>query len=91
VNKQLSQTIMKTKIILASLLSVGLLAGNLTRAVADEKKDNAAKLQAQAKVSKAVAEKTALAKVPGGKVASSELEEEDGKLVWSFDIATPGS
>jgi len=24
-------------------------------------------------------------------VQSSELEEEKGKLVWSFDIATPGT
>ena len=49
------------------------------------------KLEAKAKVSKSAARKTALAKVPGGKVKESELEEENGKLIWSFDIATKGS
>jgi uncharacterized membrane protein YkoI len=50
-----------------------------------------AKLAAQAKVSEADARTTALAKVPGGAVSSSELEKEHGKLVWSFDIAKAGS
>ncbi len=26
---------------------------------------------------------------PGGTIRESELEHEHGKLVWSFDIATP--
>ncbi len=47
--------------------------------------------QAQARITKADAEHTALAKVPGGTVKSSELEKEHGKLVWSFDIAVPNS
>ncbi len=34
---------------------------------------------------------TALAKVPGGTVQSAELENEHGKLVWSFDISMPHS
>ena len=50
-----------------------------------------AKLQAQAKVSEADARTTALAKVPGGTVSSSELEKEHGKVIWSFDIAQTGS
>src|SRR3989442_15835064 len=49
------------------------------------------KLEAKARVSKSAAKKTALAKVPDGKVKDSELEEENGKLIWSFDIATKGS
>ena len=49
------------------------------------------KLESQAKVSKGDAETTALARVPNGKVAQSELEKEHGKLVWSFDLASPGS
>ena len=48
-------------------------------------------LMKEAKVSKADATKTALAKVPGGKIKTTELEKENGKLVWSFDIATEGS
>lgn len=54
-----------------------------------EKKE--AKLAAQAKVSKTEAEGIALAKVPGGSIKEAEIEKEDGKLVWSFDIATPGT
>ncbi len=49
------------------------------------------KLQAEAKVSQAAATATALAKVPNGSVSSTELEREHGKLIWSFDIAKPGS
>ena len=48
-------------------------------------------LHAQAKVSEADARTTALQKVPGGIVKSSELENEHGKLIWSFDIARPNS
>lgn len=52
---------------------------------------NHASLQARAKVSRAEAEKIALAKVPNGSIKEGELEKEKGKLIWSFDIATPGS
>lgn len=38
------------------------------------------------KISKKEAIKIALEEVKGGKVKSSELEKEEGKLVWSFDI-----
>ena len=48
-----------------------------------------AKLMAEAKVSRADAEKTALAKVPNGTVKEAEIEKEHGKLVWSFDLTTP--
>lgn len=50
-----------------------------------------AKLKAQAKITQEEAAKTALAKVPNGKIKSAELEKEHGKLIWSFDIATPKS
>ncbi|MBS0589476.1 MAG: PepSY domain-containing protein [Proteobacteria bacterium] len=55
--------------------------------------DNAsqADLARQASVSKEAAQRTALAAVPNGMLASSELEREHGKLVWSFDIKQPGS
>jgi hypothetical protein len=45
----------------------------------------------QAKVDRATAEKTALSRVPGGHIKEGELEKEHGNLVWSFDIAEPGS
>jgi uncharacterized membrane protein YkoI len=44
-----------------------------------------------AKISKADAQKIALAKVPNGAIKESELEKEKGKLIWSFDVATPGT
>lgn len=50
-----------------------------------------ATLMSQAKVSEAQASSTALAKVPKGVVKSSELENEKGKLVWSFDISQPSA
>ena len=50
-----------------------------------------AQLLSQAKVTETVAWATALAKVPSGTIASSELEREHHRLIWSFDIALPGS
>jgi hypothetical protein len=48
-------------------------------------------LTAQAKVTETDARAAALAKIPGGTVQSTELENEHGKLVWSFDIKDPKS
>jgi uncharacterized membrane protein YkoI len=48
-------------------------------------------LKVQAKVTEPDARATALEKVPGGTVQSSDLERENGKLVWSFDITDPKS
>ena len=50
-----------------------------------------AELAQQAKVSKQTAQSTAQAAVPNSSVASSEIEREHGKLVWSFDLKQPGS
>jgi uncharacterized membrane protein YkoI len=50
-----------------------------------------AKLAAKAKITKAEAEHIALAEVHHGSVKSAEIEHEKGHLVWSFDIATPGT
>ena len=80
---------MKITTIISSMLAAGLLAGGLTACASAKEKQ--AKLEAQAKVTKADAEKTALAKAPGGTVVESDIENENGKLIWSFDIATPGS
>ena len=76
---------MKIKTIIASVLTLALL-GSFTGC-----KSSQAKLQAEAKISRADAEKTALAKVPGGTIKEGELEKEHGKLIWSFDIATAGA
>jgi uncharacterized membrane protein YkoI len=82
---------MKIKSTIYSALIAGLcVAGLIASASAGDKEDQA-KLEAKAKVTKAEAQKIALAKVPNGTVKDAELEEEDGKLIWSFDITTPNS
>jgi uncharacterized membrane protein YkoI len=43
-------------------------------------------LRAEAKVSEDAARATALATVPHSTVKESELEKENGKLIWSFDL-----
>lgn len=45
----------------------------------------------EAKLSRADAEKAALARVPNGTVKEGELEKEHGLLIWSFDISQPGT
>jgi uncharacterized membrane protein YkoI len=47
-------------------------------------------LEAEAKVTKPEATRTALSHVKGGTVRDAELEREHGRLVWSFDIAESG-
>jgi uncharacterized membrane protein YkoI len=49
-----------------------------------------AALRKEAKVAERDARKTALAQVPGGKVQSHELERENGKLIYSYDIKVAG-
>lgn len=44
-----------------------------------------------AKITKAEAQKIALNRVPNGTIKESELEKEKGRLIWSFDVATPGT
>jgi hypothetical protein len=78
---------MKTNNALATMLVTGLLAGGVTGCVTE--KQEHANLAAQAKVSRAQAEQTALAKAPGGRIKEGELEKEKGRLIWSFDISTP--
>lgn len=47
-------------------------------------------LLARAKVDTALARRTALAETPGGRVARGSIEEENGRLVYSFDIEISG-
>ena len=44
----------------------------------------------KAKVTSDVAIKTAQGKVPGATIASAEIENEKGKLIYSFDMKTAG-
>ena len=80
---------MKTKYILGGLLAAALVTVSVTGC--ETEKQEQAKLQTQAKISKEQAQQTALAKVPNGTIKEGELEKEKGKLIWSFDITTPDS
>lgn len=55
---------------------------------ADEASEKA--LLKEAKVTEAAARVEALKHVPGGVVKEHELEKEDGKLIWSYDITVAG-
>jgi len=80
---------MKNKVIISGVLAAAIVA--LGAAGCASEKQEQAELQAQAKISKAQAQQTALAKAPGGTVKEGELEKEKGKLIWSFDITIPDS
>ncbi len=73
---------MKSKIgviALAFVLSTPLMAATAAN------KESQAALQKEAKISMKKARSIALKKAPG-KVSSAELERENGKLIYSFDI-----
>src|SRR3954469_13103172 len=61
-----------------------------TAKTATYKRDIPDSLGKHAKISEVDAAKTALAKVPNGKISSMELERENGKLIYSYDIKVPG-
>jgi len=50
-----------------------------------------AQLKARAKITEVQAREIASAKVPTGVIKTAELEEENGKLIYSFDISSPGT
>ena len=76
----------------ALILSATPVAAQVTKKEAKPamKHETDAQLKAEAKITPAAAKATALSKVPGGWVKASELERENGKLLYSFDIATKG-
>ena len=80
----------------ASVLAAALTLAATNRASAQAaepaapKKESQATLRKEAKITEADARKTALAAVPGGSVQSHELERENGKLIYSYDIKVAG-
>lgn len=78
----------KTGISLGSIVVIT--AFSFSSVVLASPTDEAALIK-EVKVSKTDAEKTALTKVPNGTIKSEEIEREHGKLIWSFDIAKPGT
>jgi len=79
----------KSKIILTGALVWSLVALGAAGCASDRQAQAA--LRAQARISQAQAEQTALTQAPGGAVKQGELENDNGKLIWWFDIVTPGS
>jgi uncharacterized membrane protein YkoI len=55
-----------------------------------KKTETEADLMKVAKISKDSATAIALSRVPGATVSSAEIERENGRLIWSFDLKTAG-
>ena len=70
-------------------LAAALLAVSAPAAHAQKIKGSAT-LKARAKIRGDSAKKIARAQVPNGKIRSGEIEEEKGKLIYSFDLKVPG-
>jgi uncharacterized membrane protein YkoI len=70
---------------------ISLFAGLLVALMAGCASEKNEAMQSEAKISKAQAERIALAQAPNGTIKEAELEKEKGRLIWSFDITTPGS
>ncbi|WP_411279151.1 PepSY domain-containing protein [Gemmatimonas sp.] len=77
------------RIVTSSLIALAVASTSLSAQSITVKEEKAGMLKL-AKVTPSTATATALAKVPGGKVQSAEIEKEDGKLVYSFDIKVAG-
>ena len=71
-------------------LALGMVLG-FAAAAAFAAQPSEAELMKRAKITKAEAQQIALAKVSRGIVKSAEIEKEKGRIVWSFDIAQPGT
>jgi hypothetical protein len=69
---------------------VGMLVTLSAYAKGLEMKEEKPGLLKRAKTTVAAATTTAQARVPNGKIVSAEIEEEDGKLLFSFDVKTEG-
>ena len=76
--------------VFASGLLVAPLAAQQSAQEPAYKRDLPAKLVKEAKVSEADAARTAIARVPKGHIQAVELENEDGKLLYSYEIKVPG-
>jgi uncharacterized membrane protein YkoI len=79
---------MKPKDFLRSvILVVALFALGVSSGIASEKLE----AKHSSKITKAIAERIALTKLPGGSIRSAELETVRGQRFWAVYIAKPGS
>src|SRR4051812_33445936 len=76
------------KMLLAA--AVALCASASLHAQDSYKREMPDSLAKKAKVAESTAASTALARVPKGKIESMELEMENKKLLYSYDIKVPG-
>ncbi len=78
-----------TRIVLGAAVVVGVVA---TAAFARQAalQEEQAGLLARVKVSPESARQTVLSQFPGASITESELEEEDGRLIYSFDLVVGG-
>src|SRR5436190_3073594 len=74
---------------LATVAVVGL-AGSVVQAQASYKKNLPDSLTKVAKITESAAAATAQARVPKGKIQGVELERENNKLIYSYDVKTAG-
>jgi uncharacterized membrane protein YkoI len=86
------RTIEYVTLVAAMLTLGGAASASAQEAKSATKKEvtSQAALRREAKIAEADARKTALAAVPGGKVQSHELERENGRLIYSYDIKVGG-
>ena len=80
---------MKTKLLISLLLIPSLLCGFLAGCASEQEMKGG--LEAKAKITRPEAEKIALSRVPGGTISQGTITEELGRLVWAFNITTPGT
>ena len=76
--------------VLTAALAIAALAGAPAYAQDVTMKEEKPGLLKRAQITGAAATATAQAKVPKGKIVSAEIEEEHGKLLFSFEIRTAG-
>lgn len=79
-----------TTLAFVALCTLGSGAAVAQQPTSTYKRDVPDSLAAQAKVGEDSARAVALRRVPGGTIQELELEREDGKLVYSFDIKVAG-
>ena len=81
------QCTFRSTLVLAALTSLTTVAGAQATTTMKEETPG---LLAQAKISPEAARTTALARVKGGTIKEEEIEKEDGKLVYAFDLKVAG-
>jgi uncharacterized membrane protein YkoI len=84
---------MNTRTLIATFAAIAITsiaAGAQQQPAPKYKRDLPANLVKEAKITEDVAAATALKAVPSGKIDKMELEKEDGKLLYSYDIKVAG-